>query len=1043
MLDDKEQVINEILRDIEQKREQSSFQNTESVAAVDDMSVTRILKDMGKTPALQNPEQETDVHALHEMIREQENPEPFAKRPNRKRTNTPPVFGDRDSRRFSERAVYTPPDENTDENGFSAAHLPPQNVNPRGDRVERVKKPPIWEDTDDYTLPMAEGGVSSAAREENPQRQENPEEPNSKKPQKTTPPLTDAQKHNLAVLSRDRALEDPDELILSINPLHVVQDAIAADSQNTAQTAESPNPGVFTGRPGGHFAGDTQGVAGDDLKQISELQQAQLALPEDDSVFTTAEIDVKSYQPGQDIKQQIKQIKQQPQQMTAAHIQPEAEHVLTAKEKRSNTALVEQLNRAISKGKEADEAKVQGGLSAEGGARQQKGEINALNIDYSNQIISDASDYNLNGAPVYEQEQDHKIAELAQKRKRKLSEFVLDDVEREPDPMYYDLPEDKSDEADEDVRATAEKLHSQRKGLTARFILLAIITLFLTFVVVANESGQHMAYRIAGFIETAFLDHRFDVVGYLFFQMIMGLAGVFICLRVVQGGIISLFNGKPDCDSLAAVGIVVPIIAVLPQLTGTGLIQMGQAGVFVAAGLWGLLFNTLGKMLTLARTQKNFAFVFGDFTKYFGEIVPDDQLSSAFTKGVLDDKPTLACMRKTGFCKDFINNSYRADIGDRFCGTFVYVALALTVMVGLIAYFIPYFLPDEKMMLSGNMLWAFSCATAFLSAVLPFSVMFLANFPLFCAARKCEERRSVILGYDTLVEFSGTNSIMVDAGMLFPPGSINFKNIMQCSSRGAANSMSIDDILVTAASLAIKSGSVTSPMFLSIIGDNYGLLSPVDDLLYEVNMGVAGWIDKRRVMLGNREQMKHHGVLVPDIKKEKKYAGNADAVYLAVGGEVVAILFIEIKANREIRHQIDQLQRQDIALTVRTKDSLVTVNKLTELFDLNPEKVRVLPFDLFEAFDVCTKYVPRGNGALTCDGSFVSFVKAIISSKKLSRSMTSSYYLMMVGAFVAVVTALLFVLFGLHDMLTVTNAVIYNAVLWLIMLIMQSFTRYD
>jgi Cu+-exporting ATPase len=1035
MLDDKEQFINEILRDIEQKREQSSSQDTESISAVDDMSVTRILKDMGKTPSAKKPDQAPeDVHALHEMIRGQagDDSAPLIKRHNRKRAGSAvlPVFGDKGSRHSQGRPMYTPPD--------------------MADMANAPDAPDAKNSADNAGIFATPGHMFAPGNPDNPGRQPGQalwaQDDSAGQADDSTgqmriqkgqigprPELTEAQKRNLAVLNRDRALEDPDELIMSINPLHVVRDALAAQSENTDENSGgAANAGP---NPAGHFAGDTQGIAGGDLKQISE-QQTQTASAEDPGVYTTAEIGVKPYRSGREFRQQ-----QQQQPPPPSAVQPEAGHVLSAKERRSNTALVAQLNLAISKSKEADEPSR--AAQREGAAGSPKGAEKALNIDYSNQIISDASDYN-DAAGEPSQGDEHKMAELAQKRRRKLSEFVLSDVEREPDPMYYDLPEDKADEADEDVRATAEKLNSQRKGLTARFVLLAVITLFMTFVVIANENGQHMAYRIAGVIETTFLDHRFDVLGYLFFQMIMGLAGVFICLRVVQGGLISLFHGKPDCDSLAAVGIVIPIIGVLPLLTGMALIQMGQAGVFVTAGLWGLLFNTLGKMLTLARTQKNFAFVFGDFTKYFGEIVPDDQLASAFTKGVMSDKPTLACVRKTGFCKDFISNSYQPDIGDRFCGRFVYAALTLTLAAGLIAYFIPYFLPEEeKALLSGNLLWAFSCAAAFLSAILPFSVMFLANFPLFRAAEKCEKRRSAILGYETSVEFSGTNAIMVDAGMLFPPGSIQFHNIMQCSSRTSARSMTIDDILVTAASLAIKSGSVMSSMFLNIIGDNFGLLSPVDDCIYEVNMGVAGWIDKRRVMLGNREQMKHHGVSVPDIKKEKKYAGKADAVYLAVGGEVVAILFIEIKSNKDIRNQIDQLQKHDIALTVRTKDSLVTVNKLTELFDLNPEKVRVLPFDMFEAFDVCTKYVPRGSGALTCDGSFISFVKAIISAKKLSRSLTFAYYFMMVGAFVAVVAALVFVLFGLNDMLTLTNAVIYNAALWLIILIVQSFTRYD
>ncbi len=162
------------------------------------------------------------------------------------------------------------------------------------------------------------------------------------------------------------------------------------------------------------------------------------------------------------------------------------------------------------------------------------------------------------------------------------------------------------------------------------------------------------------------------------------------------------------------------------------------------------------------------------------------------------------------------------------------------------------------------------------------------------------------------------------------------------------------------------------------------MLADIDGVVFEDNMGVMGWYGNKRLIMGNREHMKHHSIKVPELSAIAKYSrGGAEAVYLAVGGELAIIFFVRLTANQNIRNCLCDLTDRGVSLIVKTTDSLVSAAKIADLFDIDPEKVKVIGSNLHEIFTENTKYTSRGSGGITCNGSFLSFGKAILAAKKL------------------------------------------------------------
>ena len=93
----------------------------------------------------------------------------------------------------------------------------------------------------------------------------------------------------------------------------------------------------------------------------------------------------------------------------------------------------------------------------------------------------------------------------------------------------------------------------------------------------------------------------------------------------------------------------------------------------------------------------------------------------------------------------------------------------------------------------------------------------------------------------------------------------------------------MDQAIILAASLAIKSGSAMSNMFKDMINDKEDILVKVENCVYEDNLGILGWYGNKRMIMGSREQMKHHDIKLPDMKKVRKYAGDStEIIYLSV-----------------------------------------------------------------------------------------------------------------------------------------------------------------
>lgn len=785
---------------------------------------------------------------------------------------------------------------------------------------------------------------------------------------------------NRALLAADRAAEEPDDLVDSLNPMESREKAV--DELKNAAPQE---------------IGDTLAVSGNDLKKMSngESEHVKEYAPVTSRKKSHSADDV-LFTPGAQKKSDISE-----------------------KERRSEDALIASLNQKLKEQREkniAEERTVTLSDISDPKALPPKG----LNLDYDKVIDTSILPKTDPVAAVQEAEA------LAARKKRRISNFMLEDIDEEEEP---DSDEEDDEEEDEvidldDENVITERLNRAGKGLTGRLVILALLT------VAAFIADIFFTFRIDGIPILSSLAN--DVEVFLYTNLTIGILSFGACSSVITNGFSRLIKKKPDGDTLCAFAHLGALGSMIFYLANPNYTLMKQSFVYLIVSMLALCFNTVSKLCTVRAAKNNFRFVTGDSEKFFVECT-DGEDAEQLARGAVRGFPVVASMRKTEMLCDFIISTYCEDISDRISRILTPIVLGLSIAGGAVGYF------SAGAINTGSATNQWSFAATVFSAILcvgaSFTGALIVMLPMLSASRKTGQRRAAILGYSAVEDFSAVNSVLAEAKTLFPSGSVSIRNIWDYNKNGTngAQHVTIDEAIIYAASLAVSSDSILADPLFNMLNYKPALLKKVSNCVYESGLGVSGWIGSRRILLGSRDHMKSHGIVVPDSKKESALNKNHDeVVYLAVAGEVCMLFFVTLSANPQVKKHVQKLAHNGVSLIIKTVDGALSEGVVSELFDIYAENVKILPAEAHDQFDEHTKYAGKGSAAVSCDGTFSSLASAINGAKALRERIRMGCIMEIAGISLGILLVFIFAVFRNFSLLDSFWLAGYNAV-WLIL----------
>lgn len=644
--------------------------------------------------------------------------------------------------------------------------------------------------------------------------------------------------------------------------------------------------------------------------------------------------------------------------------------------------------------------------------------ISDIDLKLDDKILPDTSQFKLDNTESL------KLTELQERRSKKIKDFVLVGDEE-------DLPDEEADgkaiddyEEYDDAAAIVSDIDRIKGTLVIRLAVVTLCLVFSAYISLANDIGGLPMFEL--------LNKRTQTTTYLFVNAIIGILAAFSAYPVISCGLSKLFSLKADCDSLTAVSMVTGIANCIIMFANTNLIKGSIVHIYLTTAILSLLFNTIGKLLIVIRTKRSFGFVSGSSDKYAVTCIEDDETAQNFTRGALRDFPKLASIKRTELLRDFLKISYASDSTDSFCRLFTPIILIAGIIVGVLAGVVA-----NGIYGSSGAYVGFSVFTGCVAICSAVSLMLVVNLPMERASKKNAEHQGALLGYDAVEEFADTNSVLIDAAQLFPQGSITLSAIKVFSDTR------IDEAIVEAASLTSQSGSILKSMFYDIIAGKTELLNPVESYIFEDSMGLCGWINNKRVLLGSRELMINHSIEeVPSAAKEQEYTrGGKSAVYLSISGELSAMFLVEISPSLEVKKALSELARQEVYTIIKTVDSLVSINLISELYGVSSEYFKLLPFRLYEKYEETVEYEPKVRATAACSGSFAAVSSIICGCKRMRGTISTGIALEAVSILLGIMICFAMVILKCFGELSATMTCAYNLCFAAVFIIFQFFRK--
>ena len=553
-----------------------------------------------------------------------------------------------------------------------------------------------------------------------------------------------------------------------------------------------------------------------------------------------------------------------------------------------------------------------------------------------------------------------------------------------------------------------------RNAVFFRTVSLAVLTVIGAFLAI-GESSYTLLYPA--------LSQLMTVRGYCFLHLILGLLILFITFPTVINGMRKLFHREADSDTIAAMPLIPCLLTVLATIFVPEPMQHNLVHIFLPVSSFILLMNSIGKLFIIRRATRNFALLTKNFEKYVVTCVQSETAAEELTRGVVQDYPILATIRKTKQMSDFLRHTYASDLADRLskklapivAGISLLLAAAITgIRIGVLetpAENIPFFCSVLTMLL-----------TAGCSAGIPLTV----NLPLDRASKRLCPHGCTLLGYQSVDDFYDVNSILVPAATLFPKQSITISGIKNFSG------FQVEEALLDAASMVYAADSILQNAFAALVEEkDGGMLYQVEDCSYEDNLGICGWIRHRRVLLGNREMMMAHHVegMPTKVRELEMTSGSQDVLYLSVSGVVAGMFVIDITADPMVKRQMQRLKEEQISVIVKSVDSCITLQRLTTLFGVPDSMLKILPSADNDLYEKETAPLQDVSASTIHDGSFFGTARLLLEARSIKRAATTGLLLQVIAVILGLSICIGYILVNGYDNITSQTLLFFQLVM--------------
>lgn len=549
---------------------------------------------------------------------------------------------------------------------------------------------------------------------------------------------------------------------------------------------------------------------------------------------------------------------------------------------------------------------------------------------------------------------DEELAEEQLKRRRqdKINKFRL----FSPD----DISEEKSSKKNEfkkndDKTEFMEKLFASKSSFTLKAVLTLVIAVVLLLFTLLKDSAYLPVFLL-------------DYTTYYVTQLVIYI----ILLAVNFKNILFGFRVSKKINysfPISIACIVVLIHTAILAFNSDLYIENGIALPLVMA--FAFLMTNVGKRELTSRIITNFEFLVNQEDIYTIETIVNTVDATIISRGVLTGEPNLKTSIKTDFSTNYLDISCSSEPADDIAKTTGSIMLALSAVLFIILSLV-----------KGNWYYGFNAGVCAMCISLPVISIFNTNRALSGVSKLLSKNGAMINGFEGASMVNNSNAIVLEAQDLFGRNSCEIHGIK------TFNGAKADDVILKTAAVIMKTKSPLSYVFDDVIVGKQTILPDVDGIVYEDRLGTSAWIYRKKILVGTRDLLIHHGVQVPKEEFEQKYARKGRKIlYLAVTGQVMAMFVVSYSADLKLKKSLRKLEKSGITILVKSTDPFINDESIAELFSLPDGFVRVMNTSnakVFEKYsDMCVEKSPS---YVVHNGTALGFVSSMAAAENLEET---------------------------------------------------------
>lgn len=554
---------------------------------------------------------------------------------------------------------------------------------------------------------------------------------------------------------------------------------------------------------------------------------------------------------------------------------------------------------------------------------------------------------------------------------------------------------------EDDEKSIMQEINLNIKKLFGRTMLTGGLALVSIIITVLVRLFPQAICNAVFFAPVAYAVINFLLIGF----------STFVNRVAIMSGLTPLAHFKGNSDTavaLAAVASVVQTVVSFFCLYGVTGFDINYYTVIVLVAFFA---NNLGKLLMVLRVKENFKFTAADGQRYAAKIYNNESVAAQMMSGTAVERPIIAYQHRTGFPSNFLKISYAPDPSEDLASK---LAPATAVIAAVVALLYGIFF--------GSFSGAVNAFALVCAVCIPVSTLLAVNIPMYDLCKKLLPTGAMLSGYPSVKQFCDSTAVMIDANELFPADSVFLDGIK------TFEDYNTDESLLCGIAILKEAQNPIAKVFEKVVDETDGDLPEVESVLYEDELGLVGWVNGERILVGNRELMTKYSVETPSIEYEDKYIQSGKQVtYVARAGRLIAMFVTHYIADSILMPELHRAEANGISILVHSTDCNITNDLICSLYNVFYRTVKVLPTGLGTVLKECkSTFEETSRAYLITNGKTSAFLKAVSGSVHIKRNISLSIVIQLISVVLGVLLTATLALYAGVGVLGTLEVLIYS-----------------